>query len=402
MNPSTRFLNYLFILFLLLFGYACQNNRNNRYKNQRLKKSELVHIDLTNIKKGLNINDILDDITFIPLETTDSSIIAEITKVIYYGDRFYIFDLKFQSLKVFDLNGKYINSIGRIGNGPGEYKELDDFIIDPKTKHILLLDNGKQSIHEFDLDGNFIKSWRVNIFATHFNIIGDKYYFHIGQNISALSKNFHLIVMDKSGKVINRMFPFPPNFNYGTPSGFLVSNSEGMLYNSSFNDTVSQISINSVYPKYVFKFGPNKIPKDIQLSVSKFLKEGNHYSYLLNKIEESKNYLVFTFLSKTKLYTAFCMNWNLATHGSQEQIRVIPRILNFPIGRPLGMKDSTHFISSISVPRLLLILNHTNNIFSTATIKKNYPSLYKLLPSLKKSANPILTIFKLKENTFKK
>lgn len=386
---------YFSILIYFLFATALLSCRNKAatYVEDISKGNSVWYIDISKMRKTLNPANVLTDIQFIPLETTKSSMLAAIDKVVYSGEKYYIFDKRFQSLKVFDHNGMYIRSIGKTGDGPGEYAELDDFIIDAKTKNIILLDDAGESLHYFDSHGNYIKDMRINMRPCYFGMIENHIFCHINNYFTPLSKNFNLIGMDSLGKIITRLFPLSQKLNYRMNySGFLTGNPEGLLFNSAFNDTVFQLTTNKAYPKYIFSFGSDKIPVKAQNPFQTFSTESLSYSYLASHVAESKNIFFFSLFKKTDVIFAFCRK------REDGPAVVIPQSIGFPIGEALGVTDDDRFISSIPVPQLLIILNNNTGKLSKDSIKDDYPGLYKLLPELNESANPILTVFKFKSD----
>jgi hypothetical protein len=55
----------------------------------------------------------------------------------------------------FDLSGKFLFNIDRIGQGPGEYTYFDDFFVDTNLQHLVFINGNKRFMH-FDLNGNFL------------------------------------------------------------------------------------------------------------------------------------------------------------------------------------------------------------------------------------------------------
>jgi hypothetical protein len=63
---------------------------------------------------------------------------------------------------IFDDSGKYLNHIYRIGEGPGEYKNLENIYYDEKESVLILIPMDYRKKYFFDLDGNFIKEEKYN------------------------------------------------------------------------------------------------------------------------------------------------------------------------------------------------------------------------------------------------
>jgi hypothetical protein len=69
--------------------------------------------------------------------------------------KIYVLDRRECHVKVFDKNGKYVNTIGSKGQGPGEMSGSSSFLITPQDE-IAINDPSARKIHFFDRDGNFL------------------------------------------------------------------------------------------------------------------------------------------------------------------------------------------------------------------------------------------------------
>lgn len=94
-------------------------------------------------------------ITFVPLETTDSTLIGDVYKVEVTNDKAIVFNLGSNpGVMVFDLNtGAYLNNIGRIGGGPGEYKNPYGSV-DKEYGRVYFQSNNSDGYIVFDTEGN--------------------------------------------------------------------------------------------------------------------------------------------------------------------------------------------------------------------------------------------------------
>ena len=84
------------------------------------------------------------------LQTTDSSMIGKINKVLIDDNLIYIMSDNAR-IFVFNDNGDYIKSFSHIGQGPGEYISLSDFDIKDSTIYLL----GSNSIHKYSTDNSY-------------------------------------------------------------------------------------------------------------------------------------------------------------------------------------------------------------------------------------------------------
>lgn len=75
----------------------------------------------------------------IPLETTDSSLLSVILKVIAVKDRLFISTWDNQIFS-FSRDGKFIGKVGKYGRGPGEYQLLTDFVVTKNPEQLVICD----------------------------------------------------------------------------------------------------------------------------------------------------------------------------------------------------------------------------------------------------------------------
>ena len=117
----------LLSLSLLIMLISCE---------QVMKDSELTIIKPLNIASPLNvdISEIVDSISYIPLETAENSILRHAQKVVFADSRLFVNDGI--ELKSFNYNGEFISVIGCRGNGPAEYINIDAFFIDELNDNV--------------------------------------------------------------------------------------------------------------------------------------------------------------------------------------------------------------------------------------------------------------------------
>jgi hypothetical protein len=144
----------IIVLFLLALAlYSCHSKINiisDDIKNYQVKTSE-------DKDKVFQWNDFVDKIELIPLETTDNSLIGNLSGGIITDEDIFIHDFIYKNLLNFDISGKFKRKIGSRGRGPGEYLEIRDFCIGDDG-NLYTLDY--QKIHCYDKNtGVHIKSW---------------------------------------------------------------------------------------------------------------------------------------------------------------------------------------------------------------------------------------------------
>jgi hypothetical protein len=121
----------------------------------------IIDIDSRN---KINFSDLFSEWHLIFPESKDSSFFGlEILRIEKYMDRLYLLNQKQTGKNVlcFNTEGRFLFSIDRYGNGPGEYTYLGDFFIDTKTNNIVVTDEGNEWLY-FDMDGSYLYSKKLS------------------------------------------------------------------------------------------------------------------------------------------------------------------------------------------------------------------------------------------------
>ena len=112
-----------------------------------------------NINKSneLPVSKIAENIEFVPLETNENCLLSEdLSKIEIFENTIFLSDYKY--IFRFDMNGKFLNRIGRIGKGPGEYTQgMQTFLIDKQNRHLIFFEMVTKKMMTFDFEGKFIR-----------------------------------------------------------------------------------------------------------------------------------------------------------------------------------------------------------------------------------------------------
>ena len=195
-------MKYFLCIFFSILINSSQISKSQQTANKKDRNDIIInldHSDGTDNKASL----LFQNPKAIILETNSESIIGRVTGIqIFDGKIFLIDKISAKSLFVFDMDGKFIRKIGRIGRGPGEYASISDFTIDTVKKEIYTLDGAQNIMHKYSVDGAYINSVRIAD-QSSFNAIQ----FYNGKIYAAVDqykKNGHLLILIEpaTGKVL--------------------------------------------------------------------------------------------------------------------------------------------------------------------------------------------------------
>lgn len=131
--------------FALLMGISCLNSclTGDKY----LREGDMIPLKSIKLDAGKGSLS-YDTIEIIKPIMPDDVIHANIAKIQYFNNNFYVLDSKQNQLIAFTREGLYKGCIGKHGNGPGEYYRIDDFDISPEGE-LYILDANQKKIHQY-------------------------------------------------------------------------------------------------------------------------------------------------------------------------------------------------------------------------------------------------------------
>jgi hypothetical protein len=109
-------------------------------------------------------------------------------------------------IQKFDKNGRYLMTIGRKGQGPGEFQGLSGAFIDSKSNFYV---NQGRSISVFDNNGKYIKSIPLGAHIYSFGITSDGNIIATTSSINPGKTSEDLIFFDSAGKRLKTLATFP-------------------------------------------------------------------------------------------------------------------------------------------------------------------------------------------------
>ena len=165
-------------MFLLLIGVFVLLGCSSNKKQEPISKSGVPVINLSedvSTVLSLLLSESAEKLEIVPLEMTDQSMLGEIRRIqvtdhniwIDHGREFYIYR--------FSRSGKFLNKIGSIGQGPGEYTTYSTFLVDEDKKEVYIIAN-TNGVLAYDFEGNFKrKIVDVQIILQLFSSVYDQY-----------------------------------------------------------------------------------------------------------------------------------------------------------------------------------------------------------------------------------
>jgi len=303
----------LFTLFILT-AFFCQPLRSQDGSNSKLKN---INLSLAFSKQlEIPLSKFVENITFIPLETTPLSLIGESAGYEVTDENILVrqsrMDLKGQMLLFDKKTGMYISEIGKYGKGPGEYLTYC-FVPYNRTKKTLYAINATRNILELDLSGKIVDEINTrspklvnkpgkkidfsSANVSWINMIDSEIIAGYVRNNSG-KEDKKIILLSKQG--IIKIFPNYLAWNkqnailgIGGHSGIsqFYRWDNKLNFYENFCDTLFYVTKESLIPRYYFDWEKNKIPYSRQGELASSMSRLKE-SFLISQISEN-NYYIF-------------------------------------------------------------------------------------------------------------
>lgn len=233
----------------------------------------------------------------INLELSEESIIGKISQIEFFNNYIYILDQKTNTLKVFDMLGNYVQSIGKRGNGPGEFLAINTFYINEQNRTINLFDPLKQAVMRYDLFGKYIESIKfpdpvLGLISRATCFGKDKVFCFTNPNW--LVNSGYFIIDENDYTIIEKIYQYP--FEMEKQMAFMLMTHPYSMYNddllfvSLFSNTITLYANGEKEP--LFQVENKLLPADNEY-VKKLAKENDEdYLKIIRKMLDDKKYTV--------------------------------------------------------------------------------------------------------------
>lgn len=137
-------------------------------------------------------------------ERTDVALpsLGKITKI----DEFVFFDARLRRLMVMSLNGQQVRTIGSFGDGPGEYQQVRDLLVDDDGFWIL---DASSRLMQYDFEGGMRQLWKLPFTALKLLGRSGQIFFLVCRSVSEVGQFENEVIRWQEGKEPVRLFKMP-------------------------------------------------------------------------------------------------------------------------------------------------------------------------------------------------
>jgi len=346
----------IFLCQLLMMALLASCNSGNKQDNGI--KTFKVDVDQRD-----QISGFIDSCEYVKLETNDRSIFSGIDEL-RVSDK-YIGIMSKGRVLIFDRNGRFINDIDRKGQGPNEYINLADILLDGDK--VLLLSEYPGKIIECTVDGDVLNTYDLDYGFSHFAKIDDDKLLLTSENSN--NSGFNFIIFDKGKNELTQKFDSFDNnesMKFNDFNAVLCRKDDAFFVTHPFDHTVYRLSGNEFTPVMEFKFNSKEqLPEDKNLSYFEL--------YTMTASKPCVRHLGLMHMTDDTLYLTFCLCGPIGGLGTQifksdlsgedtDMYRIAETIdEQYPyIGEPLCIHDG--WLVSVSDPETIAYIKGRYNI----------------------------------------
>lgn len=301
-----KIISILISIFCLLLVSGCKKD-TKQIDNPLIEN--IIKINTKASEDEVMYSQLFDSMKYICLETTNDILIKDITRLKHIDEKIYILDKRTQTVFCFNMDGKLHWKIHSIGQGPEEYMQLIDFDID-KENNKLYLFSFKDKILVYDLSGNFIKEYNIELGGKSFAYNKGQIYIYADTFFNEADnsgENNYLFIFNEDKNTLERKFPFKPDKRFGhvtvysSPNAFCHYEDE-LRFFMPFSNNIYSIKGDSIYIKYHFDFGEYSLPDNYFDNYTTDDIRESKYAYGLNSFWENDKYYSFHISINKKSY----------------------------------------------------------------------------------------------------
>lgn len=270
------------------------------------KRAENVITVEINGASKIMFSDIFDRVDYVPLETTDSSLVGIVDRLRIFGDKLCL--LCDKSLMLFDKQtGHSYLQISKQGNAPGEYQSLYDAFVDEKADRIEILDMNGHKIQKYDMCGVFRRTLELPSMPFSFMNCGKGDYWLYDNNMISGAVKAKLIHFNADqNKIINEYFPIDTDlakYFFVVEGNNFVNRRNDILYFSCPSNKIYSLNKGlSPTIAYTIDFGTHAVPSEFYKrkfsDIMEFSTKANEkgYVYFVNNFSANQENVLLSFL----------------------------------------------------------------------------------------------------------
>ena len=384
-------------------GVDVNSDLENEPKQVIISNDGAIIIDVNSAlkKEPRYLEDMVESVELIPLETTEASIVGEGIRCMITDKYIYVQDIYegFRGLVIFERNGKFVRRIFR-GNGSTELSFFQNVFYSDGYLYVY----GAQKIAKYSSDGEFVDAQTFRDNVVDIQKVGNGF-LAIQPQYQNYQKQFKIIQYDSTFKQVSEKnlspIPFPNAYKslscLDGVNCLIYRFADNNIYN--YHDGDFKVKYRLEHPDYEYRLtyeDYDNLSQDQQRSSSLYLRDNIGYGKLIfsGHLHNCEDYLFIKMDAKVVWGGRIVFNKKTGKTWLCYNSRVAETIFSAmsessSMDFVIGQKNS--FAGDIECDEIDKCWKHNpNNLLS--------PKDIEILKNAKADDNPIIVIYKLKDN----
>ena len=151
-------------------------------------------------------------ISYLPLETNEQTLFAQISKLAFNGDWIYVGDYSSGKILAFDASGRSKLVLDAQGRGPGEYLGITSFAVD--ENHLFVLDNSMRKLLTYDArTGEYLSGQKAPVIAFDMETLSNGGFVFafaptVGGALNTSQPHYRIFITDCTGDIQEKLFEY--------------------------------------------------------------------------------------------------------------------------------------------------------------------------------------------------
>ena len=340
------------------------------------------------------------------LETNNNCLISKISQLDFFSGKIFVLDQNTKNIFIFDSKGHFLNRIGSIGKGPGEFIRPLQFILNRKDSILKIYDSAQKKILFYNFCGKFINEIYLNKFLSSFGEWnnGSGYWGYCAGDLNEDTRKkqketIKFFKFNSTGQEINSYEGSKVVDNLYLKDCYITSEyNDQIFFVEPYSDKIYSFDGKKITYEYNIDFSGKFIPQRLLTRIQKM--NSKEYSNV-KEINELLNSYIFFFVrffeNDNWIYTFSPFKGTSTLYN-----KVNKKALTFHKQLFKGNSYETFFwplllsenkMYSAPNPSQLFDLLKDDNVHKYSS-ERNY-SLKRFLKDVKESDNPIIFIYEL-------
>ena len=308
---------FSFLITTLFFLVSCNRIGSNDGQEVSTDGATPIIVPIADKNDSLRLSSIIDEIELIKLETSRDCPIGTITQVLYDENSFFCYDNSVRQILRFSLDGKFLNNIGHVGRGHGEYFNPDFISLNQSKKEIWIHDNCTNFV-KYNYEGNLLGIFDYPISAKSMVFLdkGLCFFTSKNNNYKSNAKDYYgaeLTISDNQTamnrnslkryiSVSKELYPVGQGHTTIVEPTPFSENDKTITFHYSVSNDIYEVDKNSgeVRVKYYVDFGKANCKADLLSmlvdDMLMYLHSNPKEAGLVNNVIETKDLLYFNFV----------------------------------------------------------------------------------------------------------